>query len=130
MLPAEYSVKRVSDSEAQVEFRLDPGMVYFKGHFPGRPVLPGVAQLGLACGLCEEIFKTAVPFREVPQAKFLKPMQPSDEIVLALSYDRSSGQADFAYYIKAAQAPDCTLSQGKAPEGYTLASRGRLRTAG
>jgi 3-hydroxyacyl-[acyl-carrier-protein] dehydratase len=44
-------------------FRLDPGFPAFRGHFPGRPVLPAVVQVLLAQLLIERV--TGAPARLV-----------------------------------------------------------------
>lgn len=68
--------------------RLDPADPVFAGHFPGRPVYPGVllvetiAQLGAAYqtletgGALELVFATAI------RAALLRPVHPGDDLVL------------------------------------------------
>ena len=63
---------------------------FFKGHFPGNPICPGVIQIetmaqvagaGLvACGFLGE--KASFLFAKVEQAKFRKPIRPGDKITV------------------------------------------------
>lgn len=66
-----------------------PNEYYFKGHFPGRPVMPGVliletmAQVGgvMMLASAENRGKLAF-FMAINNAKFRKPVMPGDQLVL------------------------------------------------
>jgi 3-hydroxyacyl-[acyl-carrier-protein] dehydratase len=72
---------------------------YFPGHFPGRPVMPGVMileALAQAAGILA--FKTAgvVPdeksrfyFAGIDRARFRKPVEPGDRLVLKAKLERA-----------------------------------------
>jgi 3-hydroxyacyl-[acyl-carrier-protein] dehydratase len=72
---------------------------YFAGHFPGRPVMPGVMileALAQAAGILA--FKTAgvVPdeksrfyFAGIDRARFRKPVEPGDRLVLKAKLERA-----------------------------------------
>lgn len=59
----------------------------FAGHFPGHPVLPAVVQLLMAQIALEECSQRGNLTR-VPQAKFIAPIEPGDDIALFLSRGR------------------------------------------
>ncbi len=60
----------------------------FDGHFPGRPVLPAVALLGLVIDAAERELGKPLMITELPRAKFLAPLQPGDSASLSLRADR------------------------------------------
>ncbi len=56
----------------------------FAGHFPTRPILPGIFQLEMARMLAEKFLKYPVAIREITKAKFLSPIVPEEQIRLEL----------------------------------------------
>jgi 3-hydroxyacyl-[acyl-carrier-protein] dehydratase len=62
----------------QFQFRSDDPV--FAGHFPGRPLLPGVFQLEMARAAAQWVLNCALDIREISRAKFVRPILP-DEIV-------------------------------------------------
>lgn len=67
----------------------------FAGHFPGRPILPGVVMLDEALRAARELAPGARGWT-IPQAKFLQPVRPGDALQLSLSAMPSAGFA-FAF---------------------------------
>lgn len=71
---------------------------YFMGHFPGRPVMPGVLMLealAQAAGLLAFDAMGQVPdenniyyFVGIDSARFKRPVEPGDQLVLEASIDR------------------------------------------
>lgn len=64
--------------------RVGADAVYFQGHFPGNPILPGIAQLHWAAGMAMKLFGfKQAPF-EVKRLKFRNIIRPSSVIELVL----------------------------------------------
>ena len=71
---------------------------YFMGHFPGRPVMPGVLMLEAlapAAGLLAFDAMGQVPdenniyyFVGIDSARFKRPVEPGDQLILEASIDR------------------------------------------
>lgn len=83
-------VTAIDESNIEIESLADPEADYFKGHFPGMPIQPGVlmvetvAQAGallviLTDGLPENMF---IGFSAIDSAKFKKPVFPGDTMVV------------------------------------------------
>jgi len=92
--------------------RLEPGVsaagtwtltgdeVFFPGHFPGRPTLPGVlmceaiAQVGAIAVLTDERFRGKLPlFGGVDRARFRRQVAPGDTLWLEVELGRMSARA-------------------------------------
>ena len=68
---------------------VDPKLDFFKGHFPGEPVMPGVliieamAQIGAVAVLSDESFKNAIAyFVKADDVKFRQKVLPGDTLDL------------------------------------------------
>jgi 3-hydroxymyristoyl/3-hydroxydecanoyl-(acyl carrier protein) dehydratase len=76
-------------------------LVYFKGHFPAVPLLPGVVQTGWAIELARRCFDQATPppgaFRSLVAVKFTRVIQPGSVVELRLDFDPSAQRLDFEY---------------------------------
>ena len=72
---------------------------FFPGHFPHRPVMPGVIiieALAQTCGLLAFITADVVPdeftrffFVGIDKARFRKPVEPGDQLILTAKLERS-----------------------------------------
>ncbi len=72
---------------------------YFTGHFPQRPVMPGVlmlealaqaaALLSFATMEVESDDKTVYYFAGIDGARFKRPVEPGDQLILDVSLERS-----------------------------------------
>lgn len=63
----------------------------FAGHFPGRPVLPGVVLLDVVLEMITRSSGIALDRCEVTSAKFLSPATPGDELLIR--HEKSAGGA-------------------------------------
>ncbi len=72
---------------------------FFPGHFPGRPVMPGVMiieALAQAAGILTFVSSNIVPHEEtrfyfvgIDKARFRKPVEPGDQLLLTAQLERS-----------------------------------------
>src|SRR3954452_17196436 len=80
----------------------------FAGHFPGRPILPGVVQIDWAVQLAESClasgFSAACDFR----VKFRRVVTAGDDLSLDLRVDRASRVVTFSYRVG-----DAMVSSGR-----------------
>lgn len=63
----------------------------FAGHFPGRPIVPGVALLDRAVWLARALANHRPGVWTVSQAKFLSPVGPDERVVFTLTDDARGG---------------------------------------
>lgn len=82
-----------------LSFVADHDLFQFQGHFPGQPVLPGVAQLDWAVLFAKERFSGLGQIHEVAQLKYKRLIRPGDRLSLKLDYQRKKGQVIFNYSI-------------------------------
>jgi acyl-coenzyme A synthetase/AMP-(fatty) acid ligase/3-hydroxymyristoyl/3-hydroxydecanoyl-(acyl carrier protein) dehydratase len=82
---------------ARAQFELDPALQVFEGHFPGRPILPGVAQVDWAIGWARERFALPARFLRVDVLKFQQPLEPGMRVELELHWNAAAGVLKFEY---------------------------------
>lgn len=75
-------------------FKFTGEELFFQGHFPEAKILPGVVQLEFAHRLAEETLGKELTLKAVKKMKFVKVIQPTDEIVIELE-----GEGDVAYRV-------------------------------
>lgn len=76
-------VSESGDAVAETAFPEDfPG---FKGHFDGRPVLPGVCLVLAALVVAEALEGSTLTLREIISAKFFSPLAPNAPVRIVCS---------------------------------------------
>ena len=97
LLPTQLA-RQVTSNGVQLLLRLDADLPWFRGHFPGAPLLPGVAQLHLAIHFAREEKLLDGEFQGMDQLKFQRPLRPNELCWLTL-HRQDSGQLRFEYRV-------------------------------
>ena len=111
MLPIELDAQQ---QETALTLRLQvPGdLLWFQGHFPTLPILPGVAQLDwvLYYGLTRLVPGKA--FSSIENIKFQQPVPPDAELELLLNWQAEKSLLSFQYRLLSDRA-QAIASSGK-----------------
>ena len=89
-------VTALEENTITIESDVDPKAEYFKGHFPGMPIMPGVlivetvAQAGallvsLTRGLTDDKF---IAFSNVDAVKFRRPVEPGETLIVEVEIEK------------------------------------------
>ncbi len=105
-----------TDGEWSLQLSVPPDLVYFSGHFPKAPVLPGVVQVEWALNLGRQLLNLTGPFAGMEVLKFQQLVRPGDEIQLHLRFDPERSKLYFAY-----RNDTATCSSGRILLGATHA---------
>lgn len=95
-LPQVHGFASISDS-AKLDIKVPAELVYFPDHFAGFPLLPGVVQIAWAEHFGKLFFAINEPFLHMETIKFVKIIQPEDELKLALEWEAGTGQLSFNF---------------------------------
>jgi 3-hydroxymyristoyl/3-hydroxydecanoyl-(acyl carrier protein) dehydratase len=80
-----------ADGTSVFEFRFGADDPVFTGHFPNRPLLPGVFHLEMARVAAESVLDCLLAVREISKAKFQRPILPDEWVRLELKLSETGG---------------------------------------
>ncbi|WP_028104961.1 AMP-binding protein [Pseudoduganella violaceinigra] len=86
-----------SATSASLTLTVPPDLLYFDGHFPGSPILPGVVQLDWAIARGRHYFDMPPVFRDVAMLKFQQIIAPGATLQLELAWDAGKSSLQFKY---------------------------------
>jgi 3-hydroxymyristoyl/3-hydroxydecanoyl-(acyl carrier protein) dehydratase len=90
--------KRVrSATSAELDLVIPHDLRYFRGHFPGAPIVPGVVQIKWAVAFARALLRAGRGFAGMKTVKFLEVMQPGTAATLTLDYAAASGELRFKF---------------------------------
>jgi 3-hydroxymyristoyl/3-hydroxydecanoyl-(acyl carrier protein) dehydratase len=84
-------------------YRLEADFIAFQGHFPGRPVLPALAQVLFAQNLAARLTGRALAPAAVSQAKFLAPVGPGG-LLSVYAGPAENEEGDWRFHLLTAEA--------------------------
>jgi 3-hydroxyacyl-[acyl-carrier-protein] dehydratase len=72
----------------------------FPGHFPGRPIVPGVVLLDQAILFAEKLSGKEAAYWQIGNAKFLSPVGPAETLVFSL---QTTPRGSIAFTVKSGE---------------------------
>lgn len=97
-------IRRTGETTAEIAFTLVPELIYFDGHFPDQPILPGVSQAHLAVLLAERVWGGWPSSATISRLKFRRVLAPGDAVVLELRHYPSTGGLSFVFKLNGLSA--------------------------
>ncbi len=80
-----YVLKELTQSdknEIEADIHIPPDSPWFRGHFPGEPILPGVAQLGMVIDAIRQARDQDLKVTGVRRVRFKQIIRPDDKLQL------------------------------------------------
>ncbi len=111
LLP-EILAERGAGGRVELELRVPADLVYFEGHFPGMPILPGVVQIDWSIRLGRERLPLRGEFVAAEQVKFLSIVRPGTRLLLTLESNEEQTKLNFSYAGKERKYSSGTLVFG------------------
>jgi len=94
------------NSEIRTRVRVDGNWSCFSGHFPGDPVLPGIAQLDMVAECISAARDGQVSVTGLSRVKFRKIVRPGELLDIHITY--SSKKDHYAFRITSADEDVCS----------------------
>jgi acyl-coenzyme A synthetase/AMP-(fatty) acid ligase/3-hydroxymyristoyl/3-hydroxydecanoyl-(acyl carrier protein) dehydratase len=98
-LPVVQSVDSLNEHEVRLSLHIPKQLGYFKGHFPGSPVLPGVVQLLWVDHFARQLLDIDGGWQVMEAVKFNRLVLPDSTVTLALRSRDDQRQIQFSYSI-------------------------------
>ncbi|MGC9194443.1 MAG: 3-hydroxyacyl-ACP dehydratase FabZ family protein [Syntrophobacteraceae bacterium] len=83
------------DGRLSAQVHIPANTSWFDGHFPGRPVLPGIAQLFMVSELIKQALNGSVQIIEVTRVRFKQTIVPDDQLSVAVEVLAVPGRYSF-----------------------------------
>ncbi len=78
-----------------------PDSPWFSGHFPGDPILPGIAQIAMVFDVIKQVHKESRKISEIRRVRFKQVIRPDDGLDLIItSCAEGSGHYLFKIMVK------------------------------
>lgn len=87
----------VRPAAATLQLRVPADLRYFPGHFPQRPILPGVVQLAWAASLGQEHLGAGSEVLRLEGLKFSRVIQPEARLMLLLEWSAQQRRLAFRF---------------------------------
>ena len=92
-------------SEISAEFAFKNDFTGFQGHFPDKPILPGVCQIEMALTVLEKTLKKRVTLKTLIRGKFLNTVSPDETIEVSGTFAELADDTISAKFAIAKPAP-------------------------
>ncbi len=89
--------REIEQNQASMQCLIPPQLLYFDGHMPGRPILPGVVQVHWAENYGRNFFAIKGHFERLEVIKFQQVILPDYQVTLTLTYTEENRKLDFRY---------------------------------
>ena len=75
----------LSSNEIIMDAEVGPDSPWFSGHFPGEPILPGVAQLEMALDAIKRLNRKNLRISGVKRVRFRQVIRPDDKLGITVA---------------------------------------------
>lgn len=89
--------EQIEGTAAKLLLEVPGDLVWFRGHFPDQPILPGVVQIKWALSFAERCLNLACAFAGMDTLKFQHVIRPNDRVSLTLEYLEDAHKLRFAF---------------------------------
>lgn len=84
------AVKQTEQTEISREISVPPDSPWFSGHFPGEPILPGIAQLQLVFDAIRDFLGEELTISSLKRVRFKQIIRPDDRMKISIKPDEKN----------------------------------------
>ena len=95
------NVTRSDKNEIEAEIHVPPDSPWFSGHFPGDPILPGVAQIGMVKDVIRQARGKDLSVSGIRRVRFKQIIRPDDRLnLVAAPLNENPGAYSFRILVE------------------------------
>jgi 3-hydroxymyristoyl/3-hydroxydecanoyl-(acyl carrier protein) dehydratase len=89
------------ENEISADIHVPSDSSWFDGHFPGEPILPGVAQIGMVVDAIRKARNQDLKISSVRRVRFKRIIRPDDQLkIIAVPLKQEAGSYSFRILIR------------------------------
>ena len=93
-------MNRSEENGISADIHVPPDSPWFDGHFPGEPILPGVAQIGMVFDAIRKARNPDLKISSVRRVRFKRIIRPDDQLkIIAAPLKKEAGSYSFRILI-------------------------------
>jgi len=95
------NMNRSAENEISADIRVPSDSPWFDGHFPGEPILPGVAQIGMVFDTIKKAHNQELMVSSVRRVRFKRIIRPDDQLkIIAVPLKQETDSYSFLILIQ------------------------------
>ncbi len=79
------NIEKPDSEQIVAEIQAPPDSPWFSGHFPGQPILPGIAQLGMVFDAIRHFGNPDMKISHISRVRFKQMIRPDDHLHVMVS---------------------------------------------
>jgi 3-hydroxyacyl-[acyl-carrier-protein] dehydratase len=92
------NIEKLDSEQIVAEIQAPPDSPWFCGHFPGQPILPGIAQLGIVFDAIRHFGSQDMKITQISRVRFKQMIRPDDNLHLMVT-PRTGQDGSYAFRI-------------------------------
>lgn len=104
--------ERSASGQLVAKARFSPESLWFSGHFPGHPIVPGIALLHLVAEVIrrEEAGGGRIAVASIRRVRFRQPVRPDEDVTLLVSPEKEGGGGSYLFRLLSGAETVCSGS--------------------
>jgi 3-hydroxymyristoyl/3-hydroxydecanoyl-(acyl carrier protein) dehydratase len=95
------NINRSAANEISADIHIPSDSAWFNGHFPGEPILPGVAQIGMVFDAIRKAHNQELKVSSVRRVRFKSIIRPDDRLkIIAAPLKQETGSYSFRILVQ------------------------------
>ena len=105
------NMNRSAENEISADIRVPSDSPWFDGHFPGEPILPGVAQIGMVFDTIKKAHNQEFMVSSVRRVRFKRIIRPDDQLkIIAVPLKQETDSYSFRILIQDETVCSCVMT--------------------